>query len=204
MNWLAHIFISEDHIDYQLGNLLADHLKGKSWEGDSAQLEEGLKMHGTIDFFTDSHKFVQQSKSRLGKKGYLKGIVIDIAYDHLLLKNWDLYSKVSFERFIDNFYENALTAVESYPDGAQTFVKRVISSNYLASYDSFDGLTATFQRFDRRLPSRISAKDSTANYIPSLKKELNGIEEDFLKFFPDLVRHYKEKSGVDHEEHWLK
>lgn len=204
MNWLAHIFISEDHIDYQLGNLLADHLKGKSWEGASAQLEEGLKMHGAIDVFTDTHELVQKSKSRLGEKGYLKGIVIDIAYDHLLLKNWDRYSKVSFENFLNTFYENALPAVENYPDDAKTFVERVISSNYLASYQSLDGLSATFQRFDKRLPARISEKDSTASYIPSLKKEIKGIEEDFLQFFPDLVRHYKEKSGADHEEHWLR
>lgn len=30
MNWLAHVLLSENHIEYQLGNLLTDPLKGKA------------------------------------------------------------------------------------------------------------------------------------------------------------------------------
>ena len=32
MNWLAHIFLSENKIDFQLGNFLADQLKGRLCE----------------------------------------------------------------------------------------------------------------------------------------------------------------------------
>ena len=32
MNWLAHVFLSENNIEHQLGNLLADPLKGRAWE----------------------------------------------------------------------------------------------------------------------------------------------------------------------------
>ncbi len=38
MNWLAHIFLSENHIEHQLGNLLTDPLKGKAWEGASDRI----------------------------------------------------------------------------------------------------------------------------------------------------------------------
>ena len=99
MNWLAHIFISKNSIDYQLGNLLADPLKGKSWEGASHQLEDGIKMHRNIDSFTDSNEFVSKSKSRLGSKGHLKGVIVDIVYDYFLLRNWNQYSKVKLEFF---------------------------------------------------------------------------------------------------------
>jgi acyl carrier protein phosphodiesterase len=29
MNWLAHVFLSEENVDFQIGNFLADPMKGK-------------------------------------------------------------------------------------------------------------------------------------------------------------------------------
>ena len=55
MNWLAHIFLSENHIEHQLGNLLTDPLKGKVWEGAGERIRRGIMMHMHIDTFTDAH-----------------------------------------------------------------------------------------------------------------------------------------------------
>lgn len=179
-------------------------MKGKGWEGASVLLEEGLKMHGSIDSFTDSHELVLKSKSRLGNKGYLKGVVIDMAYDYLLLKNWNQYSNISLECFINTFYSEAGMAVETYPDYAKNFVTGLIRSKNLTSYDTFEGLEATFLRIDNRLSERILAKDSTVKYLPVLKRQVSGIEEDFLEFFPDLIGHFKSKAGSAFKDHWLK
>lgn len=204
MNWLAHIFISMNSIDYQLGNLLAAPLKGRSWEGASRQLGDGFKMHGSIDAFTDSNEFVLRSKSRLGDKGYLKGVIIDMAYDYFLIKDWDNYSKVNLECFINTFYQNANMAIEKYPGDARQFVKRIIEYKVLTSYGSFAGLEAAFQRIDSRLSERILAKESTIGYLPVLKREIVGIEEDFSQFFPLLVDHFKSRVGVPLKDHWLR
>ena len=77
MNYLAHTVLSKNSIEYQLGNLLADPLKGKRWEGASDEHYAGMRMHAAIDMFTDANKTISLSKSRLRKKGYLKGVVID-------------------------------------------------------------------------------------------------------------------------------
>ncbi len=97
MNWLAHIFLSEQNIDFQIGNYLADPLKCKAWDNASEDLINGIKIHMIIDSFTDSHKIVNQSKTRLRDKGLLKSIIIDITYDHFLTKNWDTFSNIDFE-----------------------------------------------------------------------------------------------------------
>ena len=76
MNWLAHVFLSEKNIDYQLGNLLADPLKAMTWPDASQAVVDGIKMHTRIDSFTDSHASVSRSKARLGQKGYLKPVAI--------------------------------------------------------------------------------------------------------------------------------
>lgn len=204
MNWLAHIFISKNCIDYQLGNLLADPMKGRGWDGVSRQLEDGFKMHHIIDAFTDSNSFVSTSKARLGARGYLKGVIIDIAYDYLLINNWNRYSKVNFECFIDAFYQNANTAIAAYPDNAREFVTRLIDYKVLSSYGSFDGLETAFQRIDRRLSKRLLQKESAAGYLPILKTEMIHIEKDFLHFFPQLVACFKSQAGGPLHDHWLR
>lgn len=204
MNWLAHIFISNNSIDFQLGNLLADPLKGRCWEGASRQLQDGFKMHCSIDSFTDSHELVLKSKSRLGSKGYLKAVIIDVAYDYFLLKNWNYYSKVSLESFINTFYLNANAAIEKYPDHARAFVKRVIDSKLLTSYGSLSGLGMAFQRIDNRLSERILAKESAIEYLPVLQREMTGLEQDFSQFFPQLVEHFKSNTTCALKGHWLK
>ncbi len=84
MNWLAHVFLSELKIDFQIGNYLADPLKGKLWDSTSDDMRRAIKTHITIDSFTDTHKTVSKSKSRLREKGLLKPVIIDLTYDYLL------------------------------------------------------------------------------------------------------------------------
>jgi acyl carrier protein phosphodiesterase len=78
MNWLAHILVSEHSVDYQLGNLLADPLKGRVWPEASDAVRMGFEMHKRIDCFTDQHPIFIRSKHRLGPTGFLRAAVIDM------------------------------------------------------------------------------------------------------------------------------
>lgn len=42
MNWLAHVFLSEQNIDFQIGNFLADPLKGRLWEDATIDMKKGM------------------------------------------------------------------------------------------------------------------------------------------------------------------
>lgn len=203
MNWLAHIFISKNSIDYQLGNLLADPLKGKTWEGASVEIEEGFRMHVSIDRFTDANEFVLKSKSRL-ESGHLKGVVVDVVYDYLLTRNWNQFSNMGLESFVSEFHDNAQTAIKSYPYDARKFVERLVQSGNLLGYGSLEGLEFAFRRIDTRLSARILSKESATEYLPALKREMAGIEEDFFQFFPQLVEHFKSEIDTSLQGHWLK
>ena len=94
MNWIAHIFLSELNTDFQIGNYLADPLKGKVWENANENIKKGMYVHKIIDSYTDSHLFFKNSKNKLGSKGLLKAVVIDLTYDYLLTKigiNFQIY-----------------------------------------------------------------------------------------------------------------
>ena len=100
MNWLSHVLLSEQKIDFQLGNYLADPLKGKAWEGASEELKQGIEVHKRIDAYTDNHEIFSQSKNRIREKGLLRGVVVDLTYDYLLTKHWDRFSHTPKEVFL--------------------------------------------------------------------------------------------------------
>jgi acyl carrier protein phosphodiesterase len=204
MNWLAHIFLSENDIDYQLGNLLADPLKGRSFEGAHRPFDEGLAMHCRIDAFTDANPHFAKSKARLEGKKYLKGVVVDLVYDHLLVRNWPEYSRVGSDEFLQAFYREADLAVRAYPDEAKGFVNRIIDNDILGSYGSFEGLETAFLRIDRRLSARLLSRESATEYLPLVRQQIAGLEADFSRFFPELVAHFKAHCGTLPGEHWLK
>lgn len=204
MNYLAHIVLSKKNIEYQLGNLLADPLKGKPWPGCSSSHRDGIQMHGWIDSFTDTNQHVSRAKTRLGTKGYLKGVVVDIIFDHLLTKHWGQFINTELNEFISTFNNNSLKTIDTLPESASDFIKRVISHNILSSYVNFSGVIFALNRLDHRLSPRILAKETASSYLPAMTANLESIEEDFLLFFPEVANFFINKSGSSEQERWLK
>ena len=202
MNWLAHVFLSENHIEYQLGNLLTDPLKGRAWEGASQRIHRGIMMHKHIDTFTDTHPVVSQSKARLTKRGHLKGVVLDVLYDHFLSLHWDSFCTIPREVFLKDFRHRALGVIGDYPEKAQYVITRVVGNRQLSSYEHMDGVVAAFTRIDNRLSDRARSKDTTTRYIPLIAKERDYLEEAFLTFFPELMRTVKESCDRNDVTHW--
>ncbi len=161
-------------------------------------------MHKTIDAFTDANAIVSKSKARLGKKGYLKGVIIDVAYDHLLAKNWNHYSKINLDAFMGCFYENAIQEVKDYPEGPRRFVTGITEARVLSRYTTLANLEFVFQRMDKRLSSRILAKERATDYWPRLQTEMDALQEDFAIYFPQLIAHFKTQVAGDLGQHWLK
>ena len=107
MNWLAHVFLSESEIDFQVGNFISDPLKGKAWENASEDIKNGMLSHKIIDSYTDTHSIFKQSKKRLKEKGLLKAVIVDFTYDYLLAKNWNKFCNIELNEFMNDFYKNA-------------------------------------------------------------------------------------------------
>ena len=204
MNWLAHIFLSENHIGFQHGNLLADLLKGKSWEGADPRFMAGLAMHRAIDAYTDRHPQVLKSKARLRDGGRLKGVVIDITYDHLLARHWHRYAKIPLQSFIETFHRRSGEVLDDYPEAARIFLARLIRSGHLMEYASFGGIEKALWRIDQRLSHRVLARERALDYLPPVNDAMSEIEADFLLFMPDLIGHFKSVANLPSAHHWLR
>lgn len=202
MNWLAHLFLSNHTIEHQLANILADPLKGKSWKGASSQIEHGILTHKIIDSFTDSHPKVSKSKHLLTSKGYLKGVVVDIAYDYFLSLHWSKFCHIEKKKFIDTFHLEALEAISHYPQKAQGVITRLIETKQLHSYSQLQGVKDAFRRIDRRLSSRALKKDNALRYFELIQANTNELEADFLTFFPQLMHHTQKRANLNTTSHW--
>ena len=202
MNWLAHVFLSENHIEHQLGNMLADPLKCKAWSGANARIKAGINMHIHIDNFTDSHPIVSKSKALLTPRGHLKGVVLDILYDHFLSIHWDKYCNIDRLHFLDNFRFLALESIENYPKTGQYVIHHVVASQQLESYEKIDGVIDAFRRIDNRLSQKSLRKDNCQRYIPLIEERKDELEEMFLEFFPQLMKTVKETCHCQDVPHW--
>jgi len=202
MNWLAHIFLSEYEIDFQIGNYLADPLKGRIWEGANKQIEKGMQIHKQIDSFTDKHQLFKKSKQTLGEKGLLKAVVVDLSYDYLLTKNWDRYSTIDIDTFLNTFYKQAQTQLKNLPIQAATPLQRLIEFEVLHKYKSLEDLNKTFLRVDKRLSPRLLKRDKVSNYYEKICLHIDQLEEHFLRFFPLLCEEVRNNINSDNLTHW--
>ncbi|MFC3194283.1 ACP phosphodiesterase [Marinicella sediminis] len=201
MNWLAHTLLSKQHIDYQLGNVLADPLKGKAWRGASQYLKDGMRMHKAIDRFTDGHELLTVSKSRLGDDGLLKGVVLDLLYDHFLSADWTGYAVMPLSEYLKRFNQQAMAVKNYFPDRPQTIVGRIAATNLLGQYRDMAGFEAALQRIDGRLSDRLRARETASQYLPLVEKNYAQLQNDFAEFFPQLSVFFKSHplgSAVDH------
>jgi len=189
VNWLAHVALSPPDAEHQLGNLLADFLRGRRWPNMSPQLLAGLQLHQRIDAFTDSHPCWRQSRDRLGENGILRGIVVDVVYDHMLTRHWKNFASQSMRDFLDEFYSEAGRLKSDLPEDTAAFVESVIRSDRLGRYGEVEWVEGAFSRIDDRLSERIKRRDTMQRYIPLLASAYAGIEADFLAFYPDLLAH---------------
>src|SRR6185436_3543995 len=106
LNWLAHVFLSESNVEFRLGNLLADIVKGEELRRVvSPAFLRGVQKHKQIDAFTDSHPLVKRSRARISPQfRRFSGVLVDVFYDHLLATNWQIYSPIVLDAFTAKFY----------------------------------------------------------------------------------------------------
>lgn len=190
MNWLAHVFLSEQNLEFRLGNLLADIVRGEQRSGMSADFLRGVQCHQAIDSFTDSHPLVRRSRARIGaEQRRFSGVLVDVFYDHYLAKNWDDYSSVPLDAFTAGFYADIKTRQIELPEQAQWVTDRIIRHDLLGSYRRVGGVERALRVLSMRLSERWHREFTLENGVRDLLAQQDGFAADFAEFFPALRAH---------------
>jgi acyl carrier protein phosphodiesterase len=192
MNWLAHIFLAEPNTESRLGNLLGDFVKGAARKELNLELQRGIACHTAIDSFTDRHPIVAESKVRITPpQRRFAGVIIDVLYDHLLLKNWQLYSNVSIDDFITEIYTTFGT-YSAIPVTTKTEIDRMIRDDLLRSYRELTGVESALTRISRRLERRMNRTFTLELAMTDIVANYDKLDRDFQIFFPQLRSHVDE------------
>lgn len=190
MNFLAHLYLSNNNTNIMIGNFIADHIRGNNYEGFSKEIQQGIFLHREIDTFTDAHEIVRKSKRRLHKRyRHYDGVIIDIFYDYFLAKNWADYSEIPLNIYTDTINKMFSEISNELPVKSQNFIKYMIEYNILFNYQFEDGIEKVLIGMNQRTKGK-SQMNLAIEDLRNLKVEL---QEDFTLFFKDLIAHTNQK-----------
>lgn len=191
MNYLAHLFLAGHNDGVILGNLLEDFVTGRIENETNSKLPKdvkvGLLMHRQIDTLTDSNHIVKECKEIFYPNfGKYSPIIIDVLFDHYLIKNWEIFTEEPFESFRPRVYKSLRTYLEIQPDHLKEMISSMIEHDWLKNYKENWGLEKAFLNLNKRinkpdLDLTLSLKEFEQNYY--------FINEKFLEFFEDLKKH---------------
>lgn len=188
MNYLAHIYLSGENKEVLIGNFIADAVKGSNWKNYSKGIQKGIKLHRAIDYFTDTHEIVKQSKSKLwARYRHYNAVILDIFYDHFLAKGWDNYHSTSLGSYVDEKYMLLDDLKDQFPDRMQYVLYYMIKHNWLFNYRSIEGVRSVMNGMSKRTSFDSGMEHSTEELLLYYDE----FRQEFETFFP-LLKEFSE------------
>ncbi len=191
MNWLAHVFLSEPTVEFRLGNLLADLVRGDDRVGLPPDFQRGAARHKAIDAFTDSHPVVRRSRARIeARYRRFSGVLIDIFYDYCLAQQWATFAAEPLTTFTSRFYaEVAASPPLPLPEAARATLERIVRHDLLGQYARIEGVENSLRRVSTYLSRRWGRDFQLELSVRDLSLHEAAFAADFGLFFPELQRH---------------
>ena len=147
MNYLAHAYLSFNHPEILVGNMISDHVKGKAQYDYSPGILAGIKLHRAIDDFTDQHP-VTKEMMQIFRPVYrlYSGAFVDIVYDYCLANDVSQFkNQEALFQFSQETYALLQPYIEIFPAKFQRMFPYMVSQNWLYHYGSDQGMRNSFQ-----------------------------------------------------------
>ena len=187
MNFLGHIFFSNNDTELMYANIFGDFVKGKDLSKYSKKVQQGIILHRKIDDYIDHHPIVLDLIHRLYKPlPKVAGIAIDLYFDHLLAKHWGKYSTISLKQFITKFEDTVLKREEFDKENFWMVIDRMKAGQWLQHSESMYGLTKSSEGV-----SRMISFPNVLNQAPAVYKDFEKeIELTFSLFMKDAIPYF--------------
>jgi len=184
MNFLAHLYLSGDSDDIKLGNFIGDFVKGNQYLKFPEKVAYGIRLHRSIDSYTDQHILVKEF-SKILNPGYARysGIVADVFMDHFLASNWHNYSVHTLRQFSKHTHAVFLSNFGLLPFKVKQFLPFLIQHKRFESYAHRENMFHVLEIMSRRT----SLPKNSEWAMGILNQEYAQFETLFRSFFAELV-----------------
>ncbi len=181
MNHLAHAHLSGPNPDLIVGNLSADYLRKRECLELTLELQDGVALHRHIDHVTDNHAAIRRCWRLLhARHGKYASVIFDIYADYLLATRWHRFCDEGMQEVTQRVYAALQQRADHLPQSLGARFARMIDSDWLRQYGSYEGQAYVFERFGRRL----SRPELLAGVIDTLRANERVFAEAFDEFYP--------------------
>lgn len=184
MNHLAHFFLAERTPEAVAGAFLGDFVKGKiGADNFPPPIRREIIIHRLIDAFTDANEITLNGKNRFVKtRRRYASIVLDVAFDHFLAKNWADYAAENLDDFARFAYRATEAHAHRFPSNFQKILPRMINDDFLAAYRDFGRVEFALLR----LSARVRGGENMLEAFGELAANYDYFQNVFRDFFPCL------------------
>ncbi|KJS30270.1 MAG: hypothetical protein VR64_16280 [Desulfatitalea sp. BRH_c12] len=188
MNFLAHLFLADITRDSLIGQLLGDFVKGSALGKYSGDIQSAILFHRKIDSYCDAHPLTRVSRNRVGpRRRRFAGVIVDVAYDHFLAQNWHCFHPEPLSAFARRVYAVLRQDPTPLPARLDSVLPKMIAHDWLAGYLDLNNIAMALDR----IAGRLSRGAPFLGSIVDIREHYVGMQNDFLSFFPDLIRFSK-------------
>jgi acyl carrier protein phosphodiesterase len=194
VNFLAHCLIGASAADAEIpelivGGFLGDFIKGRVPDQLPAELALGVRLHRRIDAYSNQHPGIRASCERFGPQlRRMAPIFVDIIADHCLARQWPEFSDETIHAFTRRTYGHIAAHSDWIPESGSRFFRYMSEEDLLARYLQADVMHQGLRSITRRMDREHLNPELQATAVA----QLEGLEEDFLGYFPDMLRHARE------------
>jgi acyl carrier protein phosphodiesterase len=187
LNYIAHIHIGAHTQTNLLGNFLGDFVKGSQLIHLPCELERGVRLHRSVDVFTDSHPIIVETKQLFPRDiRRMAGVVLDIYFDYLLMNTWPKYSNTDFNTIFDEFYlQLEQFSLPNNPYFCK-LAEHLVTHQWLDKYMNVETCARAFLSIESRLKNKIIFADKAQLF---LQQNSEFLESRFHQFYPECLDH---------------
>jgi acyl carrier protein phosphodiesterase len=184
MNYLAHLHLSADHPQIELGNFIGDRVRKTMRSSYSQEVLWGVDLHHAIDSYTDSHPLTQEAIALFRPSFRLySGVIVDIIFDYLLGTHWNRFHSLNLTKFSDRSSSRLRDQFHLIPERMQRMAQWLIENTIFERYGTLSGMEGALRGMSRR--SKFNPELERAVEIYHLHS--SELEQLFLEFYPQLI-----------------
>jgi acyl carrier protein phosphodiesterase len=183
MNFLAHSYLSFNHREVLVGNMISDFVKGRKKFNYPSLIQKGIQLHRAIDNFTDDHAVTKEAKLFLKPAvGLYAGAFVDVVYDHFLANDQEQFLQFNLSQHCINTYEVLSNNKNVLPEKFKMMLPYMASQNWLFNYQHKWGIQNSFGGVARRA----IYLNSSSEVFKLFEDNYNELQKCYNEFFPQV------------------